>query len=361
MRAGYGTLDFLQDIEKADEFDDINASMPIGHRRRILKRLRVRAGTPAVPSEPIRKRPRTDFAPQTAPSPTPGCHFRNGAPGGPAVGGAVARKAAPVANPPVASRSVENSSVKTTQVSDATAMPSSPARRTKTNAMCSDWMLSGTCADGDKCDFAHEGTGGLGAGGPCRELVAAISADIGPMPGESKRGVCFQWQKTMTCQFGARCKYLHEGNGAGGAPEPPPAPQKNHKIFVGGVPGGVDEQHLARVFSQFGEVAVVWIKIDDRTRKSKGFGFVTFASAEGAQRALQNTVEIRGKKLDCKMAIDKYTTSSIVCWNCSEKGHTAHNCPHKSVEIVCWHCSERGHTEQKCPYKDSEYGQFPGQ
>jgi len=60
---------------------------------------------------------------------------------------------------------------------------------------------------------------------------------------------------------------------------------ERRKLFVGGLPWKTTEKELREAFSKFGEVEEVKVIRDRRTGKSKGFGFVTFESAESAMKA----------------------------------------------------------------------------
>jgi cold-inducible RNA-binding protein len=58
------------------------------------------------------------------------------------------------------------------------------------------------------------------------------------------------------------------------------------RLFVGGLPWAADDQDLRTAFEEFGEVVDVAVIKDRETGRSKGFGFVTFATAEDAHKAV---------------------------------------------------------------------------
>jgi len=62
---------------------------------------------------------------------------------------------------------------------------------------------------------------------------------------------------------------------------------QNNKIFVGNLPWEMRDDKLREVFSQFGEITDAVVIVDRRTNRSKGFGFVTFATPEAAQAAIE--------------------------------------------------------------------------
>lgn len=67
-----------------------------------------------------------------------------------------------------------------------------------------------------------------------------------------------------------------------------------NKLFVGSLPWSITNDTLRELFVQYGEVTDAVVIIDRMTDRSKGFGFVTFAKEEDAQRAL----EMHGKEIE---------------------------------------------------------------
>ena len=67
-----------------------------------------------------------------------------------------------------------------------------------------------------------------------------------------------------------------------------------NKIFVGSLPWSINNDSLKELFAAYGEVTEAVVIMDRETNRSKGFGFVTFASQESAQKAL----EMSGKEVD---------------------------------------------------------------
>ena len=56
-----------------------------------------------------------------------------------------------------------------------------------------------------------------------------------------------------------------------------------NKIFVGGLSSGTDDGNFRRYFEQFGRVKEATVMRDPHTKRSRGFGFITF-SAEKEMR-----------------------------------------------------------------------------
>ncbi len=67
------------------------------------------------------------------------------------------------------------------------------------------------------------------------------------------------------------------------------------KLFVGGLSWGTSEETLRQEFEQFGELVEVKIVTDRDTGRSRGFGFITFANDEEADKAMQ---QMDGSSLD---------------------------------------------------------------
>jgi len=69
----------------------------------------------------------------------------------------------------------------------------------------------------------------------------------------------------------------------------------NTKLFVGNLSYNVTENDLQDAFSQFGAVSEVNIMVDRTTNRPRGFAFVTMATSEDAEKAIQG---MNGKDLD---------------------------------------------------------------
>jgi len=77
-----------------------------------------------------------------------------------------------------------------------------------------------------------------------------------------------------------------------------------NKVFVGNLPFSTDDAKLKELFSDYGEITEAVIIKNKFSGRSKGFGFVTFASEESAQKAISemNEKEIEGRKITVKEA-----------------------------------------------------------
>jgi len=67
------------------------------------------------------------------------------------------------------------------------------------------------------------------------------------------------------------------------------------KLFVGGLSWDTDDHSLRSAFESFGEVREAKVITDRDTGRSRGFGFVTYASQDDAGRAIE---EMNGAVLD---------------------------------------------------------------
>jgi RNA recognition motif-containing protein len=77
----------------------------------------------------------------------------------------------------------------------------------------------------------------------------------------------------------------------------------NSQIYVGNLPYRIHEDELRDHFSQFGAIEQVRIVKNRQTRKSMGFGFITFANTKAASNALgADGHEVQGRTLVVRIA-----------------------------------------------------------
>ena len=76
------------------------------------------------------------------------------------------------------------------------------------------------------------------------------------------------------------------------------------RLFVGNLSYQTGENDLQDYFAQAGAVTAVNLMLDRATGKSRGFAFVEFADAEGAQRAIEqlHNKEFQGRQLTVNIA-----------------------------------------------------------
>ena len=79
------------------------------------------------------------------------------------------------------------------------------------------------------------------------------------------------------------------------------------KLFIGGLPYESNEEELAALFTEHGELKEVHIGTDRETGKSKGVAFVTFASYSAGKDALPNlkALKLGGRKITVQEAKER--------------------------------------------------------
>jgi len=79
------------------------------------------------------------------------------------------------------------------------------------------------------------------------------------------------------------------------------------RVFVGGLSWGTDSAGLRAAFEAYGEVEDAHVVTDRDTGRSRGFGFVTFTSAEAASEAIDamNDAELDGRRLTVNEARER--------------------------------------------------------
>lgn len=72
------------------------------------------------------------------------------------------------------------------------------------------------------------------------------------------------------------------------------------KVYVGNLPWSVTDEKLKELFSTFGEISEAIVIKNKFSKRSKGFGFVTFSDEESAKKAISemNEKEVEGRKLN---------------------------------------------------------------
>uniref|UniRef100_A0A1I8PCI3 RRM domain-containing protein n=1 Tax=Stomoxys calcitrans TaxID=35570 RepID=A0A1I8PCI3_STOCA len=93
-------------------------------------------------------------------------------------------------------------------------------------------------------------------------------------------------------------------------PVVPAADDYLRKMFLGGLTPNTNEDMVRNFFYQFGEIDDIVIMRDSATKRSRGFGFVTFKSASSvdkAQAARPHVVD--GRTIDSKRALPRSETA----------------------------------------------------
>merc|ERR1712018_474760 len=78
------------------------------------------------------------------------------------------------------------------------------------------------------------------------------------------------------------------------------------KMFIGGLSWQTTPEGLKEYFSKFGDIAEVMVMKDPTTRRSRGFGFVTFSDPSSVDKVLAHgSHDLDGKKIDPKVAFPR--------------------------------------------------------
>jgi cold-inducible RNA-binding protein len=78
------------------------------------------------------------------------------------------------------------------------------------------------------------------------------------------------------------------------------------KLFIGSLPWAITSDMLRDMFAEYGEITDAVVITDRMTGRSKGFGFVTFATEESAQKALEkNGASVEGRNIVVNIAKPK--------------------------------------------------------
>lgn len=85
------------------------------------------------------------------------------------------------------------------------------------------------------------------------------------------------------------------------------------KMFIGGLSWQTAPEGLREYFSKYGDITEVMVMKDPTTRRSRGFGFVTFSDPDSVDKVLANGPhELDGKKIDPKIAFPKRAHPKMV-------------------------------------------------
>jgi RNA recognition motif-containing protein len=78
-------------------------------------------------------------------------------------------------------------------------------------------------------------------------------------------------------------------------------------LFIANLDWDITSEDLSATFSSFGKVTYAHVVYDNKTKKSKGFGYIEMDETDHAINAINalNGMEINGRKLDVKIASPK--------------------------------------------------------
>ncbi|PAV64799.1 hypothetical protein WR25_01031 isoform D [Diploscapter pachys] len=98
------------------------------------------------------------------------------------------------------------------------------------------------------------------------------------------------------------------------------------KLFIGGLSHETDDEDLRRYFARWGHVLDAIVIRDAATRHSRGFGFITYASQEFAEKCLAcKPHTVKGKTVDSKRAVPRELIGKVEAQNCVDEDVTYQN------------------------------------
>ncbi|XP_069366577.1 RNA-binding protein Musashi homolog 1-like isoform X1 [Paralichthys olivaceus] len=91
------------------------------------------------------------------------------------------------------------------------------------------------------------------------------------------------------------------------------SPHDPCKMFIGGLSWQTTQEGLKEYFCKFGEVKECMVMRDPVTKRSRGFGFVTYAEQAGVEKVLaQNRHDLDSKTIDPKVAFPRRAQPKLV-------------------------------------------------
>jgi cold-inducible RNA-binding protein len=84
---------------------------------------------------------------------------------------------------------------------------------------------------------------------------------------------------------------------------------QQNKLYIGNFPYSVDESQLRALFESYGDITDLAMIMDRETGRPKGFAFITFATQQAAEKALeQNGRDLGGRPLKVNVAMERERT-----------------------------------------------------
>lgn len=83
-------------------------------------------------------------------------------------------------------------------------------------------------------------------------------------------------------------------------------PESLRKLFIGGLDYRTNDDSLKAFFEQWGEIVDVVVMKDPVTKRSRGFGFITYSESKMVDEAMSNRPhEIDGRVVETKRAVPR--------------------------------------------------------
>ena len=85
-----------------------------------------------------------------------------------------------------------------------------------------------------------------------------------------------------------------------------------HKIYINHIPISYDVSQIEQLFAACGTITEVIYPVDKKTKKHKGYAFVTFEEPGATQSALaKNNEELEGQTLIVEIAKEKLKKNTV--------------------------------------------------
>ncbi|KAF7457200.1 heterogeneous nuclear ribonucleoprotein 1-like [Cryptosporidium felis] len=97
------------------------------------------------------------------------------------------------------------------------------------------------------------------------------------------------------------------------------------KIFCGGLSDVTTNASLRTHFSPYGEIVDSVVLTEKTTGRSRGFGFITFASEESVDAVLSSPQIVDGKEIDCKRAVPRGVIQANETEDSTENNQTSNS------------------------------------
>lgn len=83
------------------------------------------------------------------------------------------------------------------------------------------------------------------------------------------------------------------------------------KLYIGNIDYGTDDQRLRQTFEKYGTITDAFVPTERESRRPRGFGFVTFARREDAEKAMQelDNTELDGRTIRISESRPRSTNS----------------------------------------------------
>ena len=147
---------------------------------------------------------------------------------------------------------------------------------------------------------------------------------------------------------------------ANGDAAPAEGGSETKTVFVGRLSWNVDNDWLAQEFAECGEVVSARVQMDRNTGRSRGFGYVTFATTEAVEAALKlSGKEIDGRPINVDKSEEK--DKSVVRQSRAEKFGDTPNEPSAVLFVgnLSWDWTEDGLWEVFGAYGDVKSVRLP--